>query len=116
VVYTDFSKAFDRVNHGLLLAMLALKFRRAMIFCMGSYRSYTTRMDIGDFLSEMIFCHSGALEDNKMTFVNHIESILSKSARILGFIKRISREFTNKTYKTLYVAFVRPDLEYGSCV
>jgi hypothetical protein len=59
----------------------------------------------------------GVLVDSRMTFVNHIESIVSKSARMLGFIKRISREFSDPyTYKTLYVAFVRPGLEYASCV
>jgi hypothetical protein len=31
----------------------------------------------------------GVLVDNRMTFVNHIESIVSKSARMLGSIKRI---------------------------
>jgi hypothetical protein len=48
------------------------------------------------------------LEYWSMTFVNHIESIVSKSAKMLGFIRRISREF-NDPYKnkTLYVAFVR---------
>jgi hypothetical protein len=54
----------------------------------------------------------GVLVDSKMTFVNHIESIVSKSARMLGFIKRVSREFRDP-YKTLYVAFVRPGLEYA---
>jgi hypothetical protein len=59
----------------------------------------------------------GVLVDSRMTFVNHIESIVPKSARILGFIKQISREFNDPyTYKTLYVAFVRPGLEYASCV
>jgi hypothetical protein len=49
-----------------------------------------------------------------MTFVNHIESIVSKSVRMLGFIKRISREFSDPyTNKTLNVAFFRPPgLEY----
>jgi hypothetical protein len=37
----------------------------------------------------------GVLVDSRMTFVDHIGSIVSKSARILGFIKRISREFNN---------------------
>jgi hypothetical protein len=56
----------------------------------------------------------GVLVDRRMTFLNHIESIVSKSVRILGFIKRISREFNEPyTYKTLYVAFVRPDLDKG---
>jgi hypothetical protein len=41
---------------------------------------------------------------------------VSKSARMLGFKKRISREFNDPyTYKTLYVALVRPCLEYASC-
>jgi hypothetical protein len=59
----------------------------------------------------------GVLVDNRMTFVNHIESIVSKSARKLGFIKRMSSEFNDHyTYKTLYVTFVRPGLEYASWV
>jgi hypothetical protein len=57
------------------------------------------------------------LVDSRMTFVDHIGSIVSKSAKMLGFIKRISREFNDHyTYKTLYVAFVRPGLKYASCV
>jgi hypothetical protein len=48
----------------------------------------------------------GVLVDRRMTFVNHIESIVSKSARMLGFIKRISREFSDPY----------TDLEYASCV
>jgi hypothetical protein len=39
----------------------------------------------------------GVLVDNRMTFVDHIGSIVLKSARMLGFIKRISREF-NEPY------------------
>jgi hypothetical protein len=59
----------------------------------------------------------GVLVDSRMTFVDHIGSIVSKSAKILGFSKQISREFNDPyTYKTLYVAFVRPGLEYALCV
>jgi hypothetical protein len=44
----------------------------------------------------------GVLLDSRMTFGNHIESIVSKSARMFGFIKRISREFNDPyTYKML---------------
>jgi hypothetical protein len=59
----------------------------------------------------------GVLVDSRMTFGNHIESIVSKSARMFGFIKRISKEFNDPyTHKMLYVAFVWPGLEYASCV
>jgi hypothetical protein len=57
----------------------------------------------------------GVLVDSTMTSVSHIESIVSKSAEMLGFIKRILREF-NDTDKKLYVAFVQPGLEYASWV
>jgi hypothetical protein len=85
VDFTDFSKAFDRVNHVLLLATLTLtqKFRRPMIFWMGSYLT-------------------GVLVDSTMTFVDHIESIVLESSIMLRFIKRILREFNDPyTYKTL---------------
>jgi hypothetical protein len=59
----------------------------------------------------------GVLVDSRMTFIDHIGSMVSKSARILRFIKRISREFNDRyTYKTLYVAFFQPGLEYAPCV
>jgi hypothetical protein len=43
-----------------------------------------------------------------MTFVDHIGSIVSKLARILGFIKQISREFNDPyMYKTVYVCTLK---------
>jgi hypothetical protein len=60
VVYTDFSKAYDRVNHGLLLGTLTQKFRGPMIFCMGSYLTSRTHcIRVGDLLSETIYCNYG---------------------------------------------------------
>jgi nucleoside-triphosphatase THEP1 len=57
----------------------------------------------------------GVLVDSRMTFVDHIGSIVLKSAGLLGYIKRILKDF-NDPYKTLYVVFVQPGLEYASCV
>jgi hypothetical protein len=37
----------------------------------------------------------GELVDSRITFVDHIGSIVSNTARMLGFIKRISREFND---------------------
>jgi hypothetical protein len=59
-VYTNISKAFDRVNHGLLVGTLTRKFRGPIIFWMGSYLTgRTQRVRVGDYLSETIYCHSG---------------------------------------------------------
>jgi hypothetical protein len=36
-VYTDFSKAFDRVKYGLLLSYFLVRFRGSLLYWMGSY-------------------------------------------------------------------------------
>jgi hypothetical protein len=59
----------------------------------------------------------GVIMDSRITFLSHIEAITSKSSRILGFIKRISREFYDPyTHKTLYTSLLRPNIEYATCV
>jgi hypothetical protein len=52
---------------------------------------------IGDSDLEHVYVINdlGVLVDSRMTFVDHIGSIVWKSARLLGFIKRISREFND---------------------
>jgi hypothetical protein len=41
----------------------------------------------------------------------------SSQLSLLGFIKRISREFHDPyTHKTLYTSLVRPNLEHAACV
>ncbi len=223
-VYTDFSKAFDRVNHRNLHDNLAKDFEGAQLNWNWSYLTgRTQRVKLEDNLSESICCHSGVPQgshlgplffiddindifqiflhasalgyaddlklymriyslddcrklqedldrlhewcrlnkfdlnaakcksisfsrnkkpiehsysiggqnlerveevkdlglylDTRMTFLNHIETVVTKSSRMLGFIKRISKEFNDfYTYKTLYVSLVRPNLEYASCV
>jgi hypothetical protein len=35
----------------------------------------------------------GEIVDGRMSFLPHIEAIISKSSRMLGFIKCVSREF-----------------------
>jgi hypothetical protein len=55
----------------------------------------------GDLERVDVINNLGVLVDNRMTFVDHIELIVSKSTRMLGFLKRISREFNEPyTYKT----------------
>jgi hypothetical protein len=62
-VYTDFSNAFDRVNHGLLLGTLTRKFCRPMIFWVGFYLiGRTQRVRLGNNLSETIYCYFGVTQ------------------------------------------------------
>jgi hypothetical protein len=56
----------------------------------------------------------GVTMDGRMSFLSPFEVIISKSSRMLGFIKRISSEFHDPfTYKTLYISLVRPNLKHA---
>jgi hypothetical protein len=58
-VYTDFSKAFDRVLHGLLKFNLSILFGGSLLCCLGSYLTgRTQRVKLEEYLSESIQCHS----------------------------------------------------------
>lgn len=49
----------------------------------------------------------GVLLDNKLSFSHHFESIIGRANRMLGFVKRSCRDFTNiNVLKLLYVSFV----------
>lgn len=64
-----------------------------------------------------VFKDLGVTFDPTMSFVNHITNVVNKSYKLLGFIVRNTREFTNADLiKLLYFAFVRSVLEYGAIV
>jgi hypothetical protein len=55
----------------------------------------------------------GVIIDTRMSFFSHVGTTISKSARVLGFIKLISWEFNDHyTDKALFVSLVRPNLEW----
>jgi hypothetical protein len=55
--------------------------------------------------------------DNKLSFVPHINVVVTKAFQALGFIIRCSMHFRNiDTLKLLYCAYVRSKLEYGSII
>lgn len=59
----------------------------------------------------------GILLDSQMTFKLHYDLVVSKSLKMLGFIKRRASEFQNLwVTKTLYCSLVRSTLEYGCVV
>lgn len=72
----------------------------------------------GDILSRPeTFCDLGVIFDNKLSFTTHIDNIVAKSYKTLGFVIRNSTLFNNsETLKLLYMAFVRPNLEYASII
>ncbi|XP_060880762.1 uncharacterized protein LOC132952469 [Metopolophium dirhodum] len=59
----------------------------------------------------------GITFDRLLTFCTHIEKVICKALKLLGFVKRISAEFKlPSSLETLYCSFVRSVLEYGVIV
>ncbi|KAL0820084.1 hypothetical protein ABMA28_006029 [Loxostege sticticalis] len=59
----------------------------------------------------------GVTHDSKLTYETHVEQIVKKATRTLGFIMRSCSQFHNlKVAKLLYCTYVRSILEYGSQV
>lgn len=57
----------------------------------------------------------GIHHDSKLLFDAHVDAIVKKASKSLGFIMRLSKCFTEaKTLKILYCTFVRNNLEYAS--
>ncbi|CAH2106212.1 unnamed protein product [Euphydryas editha] len=57
----------------------------------------------------------GIFHDSKLIFDEHVDNIVAKASKALGFIMRCSTGFTKaKTLKILYCTFVQSHLEYAS--
>lgn len=57
------------------------------------------------------------LLDAKLTYKNHVAYIVAKASRLLGFIFRATKKFTDVyCLKSLYCGLVRSTLEYSSVV
>lgn len=57
----------------------------------------------------------GIIFDQKLTFIQHVNSIVLRASRSMGFICRSLKPFNNiNTHKILYFTYVRSILEYGS--
>lgn len=85
-------------------------------------RKYTT-IDVGYTLRNQIINRVentrdlGVIFDNHLKFDLHIDSIVTKASKALGFVMRTSHSFNDiKVVKILYCAFVRSHLEYASQV
>lgn len=71
----------------------------------------------GNFLADVLTEKDlGVLVDDKLSFSNHISSVVLKANRLQGLIKHTFRCLDQYVLKKLYVAIVHPHLEYASVV
>ena len=57
--------------------------------------------------------HLGILLDSKLTFEEHYKTILSKTNRTIGLLRKLQSLLPRAALITIYKAFVRPHLDYG---
>lgn len=77
-----------------------------------SYNINGTELERVDKIKDL-----GVYFDNKMSFNDHYNYIVSKGNKLLGFLKRNSRDFKDPhTLKSLYISLVRSNLEYACCI
>jgi hypothetical protein len=59
----------------------------------------------------------GVILDSKLSFREHIDSVVNKGSAMFGFIERLSWEYRDPyTLKVFYITYVRSKLEYANCV
>jgi Reverse transcriptase (RNA-dependent DNA polymerase) len=76
-VYTDLSKAFDRVNHGLLGFTLSKDLEGPMLGWSGSYLTgQTQRVKLSDYVSEPDHCNSGVSHNlGPLFFIDDLDEV-----------------------------------------
>ena len=57
--------------------------------------------------------HLGNLLDAKLTFEEHYQTILSKTNRTIGILRKLQSLLPRAALITIYKAFLRPHLDYG---
>lgn len=110
----------DKISNWCVLNKLPLNPQKCNVM------SYTLKISTLDFNYTLedttlerpnTFRDLGVIFDKKLSFNNHIESIVCEACRSYGFIARNSREFRDiNTVKMLYNSFVRSKLEYAAIV
>ena len=57
--------------------------------------------------------HLGIILDTRLSFENHLETVLCKINKTIGIIRKLHNLLLRSALITLYKAFVRPHLDYG---
>ena len=56
----------------------------------------------------------GLIIDDKLTWCQHIENIKNKISKRLGTLKQMRHFFQEDTLVSLFYAFLKPHIDYGS--
>ena len=62
------------------------------------------------------FRYLGVVFDERLSWNEHIKSILCKAGKCVGMLGRVRRHITFHSANTVYISMIRPIIEYCSCV
>ena len=60
--------------------------------------------------------HLGIILDSKVSFSDHIKSAISKTRKVIGLLKYLSKYLPWQTLSELYKLYMRPYLGYGDVI
>jgi hypothetical protein len=60
--------------------------------------------------------HLGLIFNQTLTWTDHIDSLISKAAKCVGLLKRISLDAPRECLEILFKSMIRPILEYGDII
>ncbi|XP_047990755.1 uncharacterized protein LOC125229860 [Leguminivora glycinivorella] len=89
-----------------------IAFSRSRVPLVKQYNIKETVLDRVDEITDL-----GLTLDTRLNFRTHVTNICKKANRVLGFIMRVSSQFSDtRVSLLLYSAYVRSKLEFGACV
>jgi hypothetical protein len=136
LLYADDFKIYSRIDHAVDCLRMQDTIDEVVTWCNSNglklnkdkccIMSFTRKtqpihhhytLDISDLQRCTKHVDLGITLDSNLSFSDHVEGMVTRSVRSLGFVIRNSRIFNNAdTVKRLYFAFVRSKLEYASVV
>lgn len=97
------------VNAGKCSVISFARVRKPVVF---NYTLRGVEIERVDHIKDL-----GVILDTQLTFKRHVSYIVDKASRILGFIFRIAKDFSDvHCLKSLYCSLVRSTLEYCSVI
>lgn len=110
----------DRISEWCVLNKISLNISKCKFITFSRKKTvlnYNYKIDESYLARVQEILDLGVLLDNKLNFKLHINSVISKSNRMLGFIKRSVKDFDDPfALASLYFSLVRSILEYANVV